>query len=142
MSDIEPKNDGRFKKGNKLGVGHGRPSLSAEEKALRLTTRTQFKTLMSKYASWTPEEVNAHIENCKNLSIMDMAVLKHLSLMNEQGSSERMDWVLDHITGMRPKQSEVTVNQGKTLNLSKLTKEQLTQIKQMVIDQEKINDEN
>jgi hypothetical protein len=136
----EEKNDGRFKPGNKLGVGYGRPSLSSEEKALRLTTRTQFKNLMSKYASWTPEEVRAHLENCKDLSIMDMAVLKHLELMNDQGSSERMDWVLDHITGSRPKQSEVTVNQGKTLNLSKLTPEQLVQLKEMVANQEKIND--
>jgi hypothetical protein len=135
------KNDGRFKPGNTLGVGHGRPSLSSEEKALRLTTRTQFKTLMSKYASWTPIEVKNHLENCKDLSIMDMAVLKHLELMNDQGSAERMDWVLDHITGMRPKQSEVTVNSNKTLNLSKLNKEQLAQLKTMVADQEKINND-
>jgi len=130
LSEVTP-----FKKGNQLAVGHGRPKMSAEQKALALKTRTQFKEILSAYSALTLPEIKVHLIE-KLLPAIDMAVLKHLEQMIESGSMERVDWMADHIMGAKPKQSEVIVTARKDVDLKKVSPEQLEQLKKIAASNE------
>ena len=125
-----------FEKGNKLGVGHGRPRLSKEEKAMRLANRKEFNELVNKYMSWTEEELCRHKDKCRDLTALDHAVIKQVILMMETGSMERTDWVVDHAVGSRPKESTVNINAGQTLDLRTLSPEKLALVKQLLTEGE------
>lgn len=125
-----PKN--QFQKGNKAGVGHGRPSLTEEEKKLSIATRTEFKTVLMKYSSWTREEIKNALES-KSLPIMHEIILKHLLEGLESGSMQRVDWTLDHIMGKPKEVSHVKVHAvtENQIDPRKLSKEDLLALKEI-----------
>lgn len=125
-----------FEKGNKIGKLGGRPRLSKEEKAMRLANRKEFNDLVNKYMSWTLEELQAQIRNCKGLTALDHAVINQVILMMETGSLERTDWVVDHAVGSKPKESTININAGQTLDLRTLSPEKLALVKQLINDGE------
>lgn len=121
-----------FKKGNTLSKGYGRPKMTDKQKALALTTRTQFKELLTKYMTLTLSEIEELLEAAE-LPIIDLTVLKHLRVGLETASSERMDWSIDHIMGLRPTKSQLELSGGlankNKLDISKLTTEELKVLK-------------
>ncbi len=124
-----------FEKGNQLGVGYGRPSLTPAQRKLSLATRTQFKVLIQSYMVLTPKEIEEKLEE-GNLPVIDITVLRHLKDMSKHGSMERTDWTIDHVMGTRPKESKVTVTANRGIDLSKLSKEQMDQIEKIAITAE------
>ena len=138
MASNGKNHDGTFAKGNQLAKGHGygRPRLTPEEKALSIATRKEFQMLLSKYSTWTLQEVENQLQKNKDLPILDMAVLRHLKNMNEVGSMERVDWTLDHIMGSRPKESTININSGQTLDLRSLSPEKLEMVRQLLNGEE------
>lgn len=122
-----------FKKGNAAAKGYGRPKMTDEQKALALTTRTQFKMLLSQYSALTFAEVKKHLKE-KKLPAIDMAVLKHMEQMIDAGSMDRVDWTANHIMGKPKEISHVKVEGGlqNTIDLKKLSKEDLIAYKALV----------
>jgi hypothetical protein len=127
-----PKN--QFQKGNTISKLGGRPTLTPEQKALRLTTRTQFKTLLAEYSALTLDEIRELIKEAK-LPIIDMAVLKHLQESFTNGSMERIDWTTNHIMG-KPKETTNLhlsggVQSSDAIDVKKLSKEDLLALKEI-----------
>lgn len=131
---VESGKPHRFQKGNKLAVGKGRPPMTPEEKALALGSRTDFKTILSKYMTWTMKEVEELLDDAERIGdypMIDVAVLRHYLHMAKFGDLERMDWSADHILGAIPKQTEVTVTARKEVDLKKMSPEQLEQLEKI-----------
>ena len=122
-----------FKKGNTAAKGHGRPKLTPEQKAMCLSSRTQFKLLLSQYSALTLDEIKKHIKE-KKLPVLDMAVLKHLQEMVESGSMQRVDWLADHVLGKAKEVSHVKVSggMGSSIDLKSLSKEDLVLLKNLI----------
>lgn len=127
-SKSKPKN--MFKKGNTASKGFGRPRMTPEQKALAMTSRTKFKTLLALYMTWTEADIEQALEN-NNLPILDMAVLKHLQAMKQGGSMDRVDWSLDHLLGKPVQAQKLTIENESSspFDLSKLTDDELLQLK-------------
>lgn len=129
-----------FTKGHKLSVGHGRPPMTELEKARALTTRTQLKIVMTKYASWTEAELDAALE-ARTLPIIDIAILTTIRNATGTGSQAQIDWVLDHIMGKPAEEKNINLRGGldntSKIDLKKLNKEQLLQLQKMIEESEK-----
>lgn len=127
-----PKN--QVGKGNKLAVGHGRPKMTEHEKEMSLKSRTQFKNMLNKYSGWTLAEIKVALEE-KALPIFDMAMLKHLELMMEDGDAARADWTLNHIFGKEKEIKHVHMTGGlentNPINLKDLSVAELKALKKM-----------
>lgn len=122
----------RFQKGNQLAKGNGRPPMTAEQKAMALQTRTDFKNILTKYMTLSLDEMETLIEEeGRTLPVIDVAILRHYIKMQEHGDLERMDWSADHIMGAKPKQSEVIVTARKEVDLKKMSPEQLEQLEKI-----------
>lgn len=122
----------RFQPGNQLAKGRGRPAMTEDQKALALTSRTELKNVMVKYMSLSPEEVEELLEENK-LPVIDIAILRNLKKMHEDGSMDRADWILDHIMGSRAK--KVEVKNTSPINLKNLSKQQLKNLKDIIESQ-------
>lgn len=120
----------RFKKGNTLG---GRKPMTPEQKALALTTRVELKNVMVKYLALNPDEIDELlIEN--NLPVIDIAILRNLKKMHEEGSMDRADWILDHVMGKQA--TKVEVKNTTPVDLSKLSTEELEHLKSIALKME------
>jgi len=128
----------QFKKGNKAAVGHGRPPMSPEQKALALTTRTQFKNLLCQYMTLTKKEITALLKT--DLPVIDIAVLRHLKEMHTTGSMDRIDWTSDHVMGKPQQTTNINLNNGASdtnlVDLKKLPKEKLVALSAILGDLE------
>jgi len=120
----------QFAAGNKAAVGHGRPTLTKEQKALRLTTRTQITTLISQYSALSLKEIKALLVQ-EDLPVIDIAILKSMSIGAKDGSMTRADWILDHIAGKPVETKNVNINSSENIDLKKLSKKQLLALKEM-----------
>lgn len=123
-----------FKKGNKVGVGHGRPKLTKEQKAMSLKTRTDFKELLNKYLQLDLNQIQELLDERK-LPALDMMVLQNLKNAINSGESTKVDWALNHVVG---KEKEVTninlqgsMENTNSIDLKKLSKEQLLSLKEI-----------
>lgn len=121
----------RFQPGNQLG---GRPKLTPEQKALAISTRTQLSALIMNYMSFTLDEVETELKR-RDLPAIDIAILRNLKKMHEDGSMERADWLLDHLMGGRAQ--KVEVKNTSPINLKNLNQKQLEDLKAIIEAQEK-----
>jgi len=123
----------RFQPGNKLAKGNGRPAMTPEQKTLALTNRTELKIVMTKYLTLSPQEVDGLLQE-NNLPVIDIAILRNLKQMHEQGSMDRADWILDHIMGKQA--AKVEVKNTTPVDLSKLSVEELEHLKSIALKME------
>ena len=121
----------RFKKGNMMG---GRTPLTPEQKALVLSNRTELKIVMTKYLTLSPSEIE-ELLNENSLPVIDIAILRNLKKMHEEGSMDRADWILDHIMGKQA--TKVEVKNTTPVDLSKLSTEELEHLKSIALKMEK-----
>lgn len=130
---IEAGKATRFQPGNQLSKGKGRTPMTPEQKALALSNRTELKNVMVKYMALSAEEVKQLLKE-NTLPVIDIAILRNLQRMHQEGSMERADWILDHIMGSRAK--KVEVKNTSPINLKNLSKEQLKNLKEIIEAQE------
>lgn len=129
-----PNPKSKMVKGNTLSVGHGRPKMTEQEKALSLSNRTQFKILINKYMGWSKEKIAESLSDSK-LPIIDIAVLRCLKEAAESGSMERIDWAVNHVLGKEKEKTHLhvsgNVDNTSTIDLKKLSKPELLALKAM-----------
>lgn len=123
----------RFQPGNQLAKGRGRPAMTPEQKALAISNRTELKILMTKYMTLTPGEIEELLRQ-NNLPVIDIAILRNLQKMHEDGSMDRADWMLDHIMGKQA--AKVEVKNTTPVDLSKLSTEELEHLKSIALKME------
>ena len=127
-------NSGQFKKGNKAGTGYGRPTMTPEQKALALASRTQFKTVLTQYSTLTLREIKKLLKSA-NVPVLELAVLRHLKELAENGSMDRADWTLDHMLGKVNTTTNLNLSGGldntNAINLKDCTKEELLLLKKL-----------
>jgi len=95
----------QFKKGV-VHKSNGRRALTPEQRALKSGNRGHVSVIMNIYLTMTPKEVDKELEN-GSLPVLDVAILRHLKIMHENGDCERMDWILNHVFGKKATQIEV-----------------------------------
>lgn len=117
---------GQFEKGHKFSVGKGRPKMSAEQKALALTTRTQFKTVMSKYLTMTKDQVESMLKD-PDLPAIDIMILKSIQTNINAPGQNQIDWFANHIYGKLAEKHEhkFSGNVQQDVDLSKLSDKEI-----------------
>lgn len=128
------RNKTTFKKGDNTmqKLKAGRKAMTPEEKALALASRTQFKLLLAKYASWDIDQVEKALEE-RILPVLELGLLKHLKELMTNGSMDRVDWTLNHMLGKPKETSHVKIESvgGDEIDTSKLSKQELLALKAM-----------
>lgn len=129
-----PKNKFTSETAKIAGAKGGRKRMSKEEKALALSSRTQFKLCLAKYANHTLDDIKKLLAQAK-LPIIEMAVLRHLQEAFTNGSMDRIDWTANHIMG-KPKEVQhhriESTLETTGIDLKKLNSEQLEQLAKIV----------
>lgn len=125
----------RFQPGNSLG---GRTPMTPEQKALAIKTRENVSELLNKYITLSLVEVKELLAEQK-LPIIDLVFLKNLEKALEDGSMERMDWILNHMMGTLAKQ--INIKNVSPINLKNLSSDQLKTMREIIQAQEKENNE-
>ena len=130
----------QFKKGHKKSVGFGRPPMSDAEKELSLKTRTQFKNILNKYMI-TDEKELQKLYKSKKLPILDGMIIKSLLNVFSSGSQAELNWFLNHSLGKEKETTNINLTGGmentNTVNLKKLSKEDLLVLKDLAEKNEK-----
>lgn len=108
--------------------------MSAEQKYVAKLTRTRFKTMLNKYAGLTLTQLDKELQK-KNLTVMEVMVLKFIKEAVKQKKTSDMDWILDHLNGKLSQTQNLNVkteSDDKGLNLSNLSTEELIQMKELM----------
>ena len=116
----------QFGIGNTASKGYGRPKMTAEQKAMALTTRTQLKNVMIQYAAMPLKEIKKLLKKAE-LPAMDMALLKNIEIALESGTSERIDWINNHTMGKPKEVSHINLKSDSTTthDLKNISKEEI-----------------
>lgn len=111
--------------------GRGRPSLTEEQKALILATRTEFTTVLSKYLTWTKMELKHAIKNRVNdYPVLDVAIMTVLVESVIKGDRPSIDWILDHCFGKIDEKRKISIENVSPsgIDVSKLSDAQLAKL--------------
>ncbi len=130
------KTKNQFKKGNKFG----RAKLTEAEKELAIKNRTQFKQLLTKYMITGYKELKVFIKRT-DVPAIDLMVVRCLLNAIDSGDASQVNWFMDHTLGKQKESTNInlrgTMENTNSVDLKKLTKEQLLQLKAISESSEK-----
>lgn len=102
MEPNRPKNDTRFKPGNRASVGKGRPKVPDELKAkIRdnpLLTRDDFRFIIDKYMKLSTSAIQQEIQN-PNLPAVEIMIAKIVAEGIKSGDTSKLNFLLDRHVG-------------------------------------------
>ena len=96
------KEDGYFKKGNKMG---GKRALPLALKGIKPLTKEELKVTFSKYLRMTGDEIAPIYENINSLSLLDAWMVSIITTSIRKGDASQLHYMLDRFWG-RPKTDE------------------------------------
>lgn len=126
------KTKNQFQKGNTKGKGFGRPAMTEAEKELSLKTRTQFKSILSKYMISSQSDLEKLYLD-KTLPAIDGMVIKSMLNAFRSGDQSQINWFLNHALGKEKETTNIklsgSMENTSSIDLKKLTKEELLSLK-------------
>ena len=120
----------------KKGVGgnpFGRPKMTDTEKELSIKTRTQFRTMLSKYMVTDKKKLKALVKR-NDIPAIDAMIIKSLVKTFEGGDQNQINWFLNHVMGKEKEVTNIKLETNDTtnlLNVKKMSKEELLALKQI-----------